>query len=223
MSIDDAVEHLIFDWNGTLIDDVAAAVAGVNRVRAHQALPAIDIATYRDLFTFPIARFYERLGIDFTQLSFGRLSEIYLGFFNEAIKSCPLHVGAIDVLTWARNSGICISILSASKHDTLMSNLADAGLLGRVNHVFGLEGSEAVGKLDIARRLDIQLGRPGKMALMIGDTDHDVEVALACGWRVSTVSHGHQAAERLAQVHDAVFANFATLCRHHFPQSEACL
>ncbi len=209
--------HVIFDWNGTLIDDIELAVKGVNKVRETQALAAIDRAIYREHFGFPIRGFYEKLGVDLERLSFARLGEIYLSLFNEGLKSCVLHTGTLEVLDWVKRSGMTVSILSASQRDTLRANLAHAGLAGRVDHVFGLEGSEAEGKLDLARRLDTELGHPGLSALMVGDTDHDFEIAQACGWRVASVSHGHQTAERLSSLHSAVFPDLFSLFEHHFP------
>ena len=73
-----------------------------------------------------------------------------------------------------------------------------------MDHVYGLEDQGAKGKLDLARRLDEALGRPGSRALMIGDTDHDIQVALSLGWRVHSICHGHQSRQRLHEVHRAV-------------------
>lgn len=217
MSVYGAINHIIFDWNGTLIDDVGLAVEGVNKVRETQALPAIDQSVYRENFGFPIQSFYKKIGVDLEKLNFQKLVEIYLGLFNERIKGCDLHEGAIDLLDWIRRSGMKVSILSASQHETLLDNLSHAGLYEHVDHIFGLDGSEAEGKLDLARRLDAVIDHPGSSALMIGDTDHDIEVARVCGWRIASVSHGHQTAERLSALHQAVFPDLFSVFEHHFP------
>jgi beta-phosphoglucomutase-like phosphatase (HAD superfamily) len=41
------VDHVIWDWNGTLYDDSHVVVAAVNDVLAHHGLPSIDADYYR--------------------------------------------------------------------------------------------------------------------------------------------------------------------------------
>jgi len=199
--------HLILDWNGTLIDDLDAAVAGVNIVLAGQSLTPIDREIYRRHFGFPIQDFYARLGVDFERLPFPELGRQYLAHFNEAIRACSIFPGTFELIDEARRHGWSVSVLSASEKRTLDSNLREVGLLAHLDHVFGLEDEGAKGKLDLARRLDAALGRPGTRALMVGDTDHDIEVAHALGWRMHSVSHGHQSSDRLSGIHDAVSAS----------------
>lgn len=198
------INHLVLDWNGTLIDDLDAAVEGVNLVLAGQSLAPIDREIYRHHFGFPIQDFYARLGIDFGRISFAELGLQYLSHFNQAIRSCRLFPGALDLIHAARRQGWSVSVLSASEKRTLDSNLREAGLLHHLDHVFGLEDASATGKLDLARQLDARLGHPGARALMVGDTDHDIAVANALGWRAHSVSHGHQSLDRLARIHGAV-------------------
>ena len=46
--------HVIWDWNGTLVDDVAATLAAVNRMLSARGMPALDIVRYREVFDFPV-------------------------------------------------------------------------------------------------------------------------------------------------------------------------
>ena len=56
------VQHVVFDWNGTLIDDCALAVASVNTLRDEIGLPRITREEYRRAFRFPIREFYRSIG-----------------------------------------------------------------------------------------------------------------------------------------------------------------
>lgn len=201
------VQHVIFDWNGTLVDDLALAVKGLNAVRALQTLPPVDAGQYRKHFGFPIRGFYQALGIDCDTVAFDELIAAYLHIFNGEIGQCPLHPGALTFLRNLRRDGVSISVLSASQHQTLESNLRCAGIRHLVDNVFGLTNVQAKGKQEVALQLDTLLGFPGERALMIGDTDHDIDVARACGWQMASVSHGHQTHERLSALHPHVFHN----------------
>ena len=57
-------KHIILDWNGTLINDAWVFVDVLNIILAEQNLNPIDVDIYRDLFTFPIKEFYNKLGVD---------------------------------------------------------------------------------------------------------------------------------------------------------------
>ncbi|WP_210454421.1 HAD family hydrolase [Pantoea ananatis] len=210
------IRHVIFDWNGTLVDDLALAVRGMNAVRELQMLPPMNAELYRQHFGFPIRSFYQALGIDCESALFDELIRTYLGIFNRDIGTCALHTGALGMINDLRAQNITVSVLSASQQHTLESNLNSAGINHLVDHVYGLTDTRAMGKGDIALQLDNLLGKPGFSALMIGDTDHDIEVALQCGWQVASVSHGHQTSERLRSIHDHVYTDLPSVHRAWF-------
>lgn len=188
------IDHVIFDWNGTLIDDIELAVRSVNHVNAACGVDDIDCDVYRAKFCFPIKSFYHRLGCNFETLSFEDTIARYLSLFDAGIRECALQPGARQIITWTRNAGLSASILSASHEDTLRDTLHHHRLDGAFDHVMGLQNTLAQGKLAVAGALDTKLGHPGARALIIGDTVHDVEVAIAFGWQVVIVTRGHQEA-----------------------------
>ena len=68
-------KHIIFDWNGTLIDDAFVFVDILNILLANKGLNQINTRIYRDLFCFPIKAFYEKIGLDVSLQSFLQLKE----------------------------------------------------------------------------------------------------------------------------------------------------
>ena len=53
--------HVVWDWNGTLLDDLAATLEAINEVMDHFGAAACDEDTYRRHYTRPVQRFYEHL------------------------------------------------------------------------------------------------------------------------------------------------------------------
>ena len=51
------VRHIIWDWNGTLLDDVDAALNAINRMLQARGLPTLGLTRYRDIFGFPVRDF----------------------------------------------------------------------------------------------------------------------------------------------------------------------
>lgn len=47
------IKHIIWDWNGTLFDDVDICVDNINWLLKKYNLPEITKEKYREIFTFP--------------------------------------------------------------------------------------------------------------------------------------------------------------------------
>ena len=58
--------HIIWDFNGTLFDDVEAGINSVNDMLSERGLKTLeDKEDYRKVFKFPIIEYYKDLGFDF--------------------------------------------------------------------------------------------------------------------------------------------------------------
>jgi phosphoglycolate phosphatase len=193
-----SLAHVVFDWNGTLLDDVGLAVRSVNSVLAKHGRPAIDLEHYRRHFTFPIRDFYQRLGFDFSALTFEAVMTDYLGLFDREVLRCSLHRGVTELLARLADAGVQCSILSASHSATLQSSLRHFGLERHFLHRVGLPDAQAQGKLALAHELQRSLAVPCGQVLYVGDTLHDVEVANALGWRCLVIPNGHQCRSRFS-------------------------
>jgi phosphoglycolate phosphatase len=188
------VQHVVFDWNGTLIDDCALAIASVNALRDDLGMPRITRDEYRRAFRFPIREFYRSIGFDVDGEAFPALMQRYLALFDARVDDCPLHAGARDALDRLRTAGVRLHILSASHHATLATNLRVKGLAELFDEIAGLGHTHATTKHELGRDLAARLAAPPDCVIYVGDTDHDYEVARAQGWRFLFVDHGHQAA-----------------------------
>lgn len=205
-------EHIVFDWNGTVVDDVHLALRSVNRVRADFGLPPIDLTTYRRHFQFPIAEFYAALGFDLAKTPFAQLMDHYLGYFDAEIAQCPLCPGFDDLARSLKLAKVGLSVLSASHQKTLLRTARHNGIASLVDNLFGLEDSAAAGKLARARELDRLLRRHSSTRiLMIGDTEHDHVVANDRGWDFVAVASGHQCRRKLEQLGVPVLASLAAV------------
>ncbi len=59
------VKQLIWDWNGTLLDDVRMCVNVMNVLLDKYALPELTCEKYKQVFDFPVKDYYANLGFDF--------------------------------------------------------------------------------------------------------------------------------------------------------------
>ena len=179
-------ELILWDWNGTLLDDVELCVDALNRLLEKHAYPQrYDRDQYRAIFGFPIEEYYVRAGFDFSRHSFAMLAEEYMDDYIPASAACPLAEGAIEALDAFRAAGLRQVILSASP-------------VGYFDRLLGLGDIYAKSKVELGRRFMQEEGIDPARAVMIGDSVHDFEVAQAMGTACVLQCSGHQNRQTLA-------------------------
>ena len=195
-------KRLIWDWNGTLLDDVSAAVNALNRMLASRKASPITADHYRRRFRFPVRPFYAELGIDLDKWDWDEICEDFHAFV--AAEPQKVRDDAVSALSLARDSGFVQCVLSALRQDLLDDALERNGLRGFFDFVYGVDNLDGSSKLDRGRELISAIGPGARNAILIGDTLHDAEVAKALGLGCILVSCGHQSPDRLAAAGFAV-------------------
>ena len=190
-------KHILWDWNGTLLNDLWLCVEVMNRLLKKRRLPLLTHEKYREVFDFPIRNYYEALGFNFAEESFEELSIEFMDQYEALKTECALSPSGRELLEGFYQAGIAQSILSAYPYD----GLVDIVQYYQLNHFF----EELLGLSDIYARSKCELGiawmnkqnyAPSDV-LMIGDTAHDFDVAKAMGIDCILVAGGHYSKERL--------------------------
>ena len=190
-------KHVIWDWNGTLLNDVDFCCRIINRILVENNLPVLSLKKYREIFTFPVQNYYQAAGLDFSKISFEVLGKDFIDEYEEKKLSYSLFENAVDVLSSIHKKGIGQSVLSAYLHDNLVSILDHYNLTKYFDNVIGLDNIYAGSKTHLGLSLVEQLNLPKKQILFIGDTLHDAEVAEAMGVHSILIANGHQVKEKL--------------------------
>ncbi len=184
------ITYMIWDWNGTLLDDVSLNLTILNQLRREEGLPPLSLAQYRAAFGFPIRDFYERIGFDFAKTPYEVLADRYWALYEQGVKTCPLAADAVQTLAALPCNHI---ILSASPLDALRAQVAQySDLAAHIDRILGTDNVLGASKTALAQALrDEGLCRPEEM-LLVGDTDHDAATAATLGCRFVAYSGGHQ-------------------------------
>lgn len=205
------IRHVIWDWNGTLLDDAWLCVEVMDRMLRQRQLPGLDSARYQELFAFPVRSYYTRLGFDFDREPWEKVGTEFIDGYQARQHECRLQPGAVEALEKLAQRGIGCSVLSASQLRRLETQAQALGVRQRFVALRGLDDHYAGSKLELGRRWFEQLNLPGEQVLLIGDTDHDAEVAAALGVRCALVLSGHQSRERLSRLGPAVLDSLRSL------------
>ncbi|EJX07141.1 phosphoglycolate phosphatase [gut metagenome] len=192
-------ELLIWDWNGTLLDDVALCNNCLNQLLKETGNPAhYDRNAYREIFGFPIIDYYRKAGFDFERYPYEQLAAQFNQIYPAHAGECTLCPGVEQALRFAKDAGLHQIILSASEISALRQQVEHYQLTDYFDELIGQNDFYAHGKLEAARQwLARQKPDPAK-AVLIGDSLHDAEVAQELGVRCILCAAGHQSRERLA-------------------------
>ncbi|HEY9070923.1 MAG TPA: HAD family hydrolase [Candidatus Ozemobacteraceae bacterium] len=191
-------DAFIWDWNGTLIDDMKVCVEILNRSLVSRGLPVLTAEKYLEIFEFPVINFYRSAGFDFSRERFEDVGMEYIRAYESAMFDCPLHGAAKRVLDDLKARGKRQYILSALYESDLKRIIEHFGLSDCFADVRGLTDQYARSKVDLGKRLVAECGVDPAKALMIGDTLHDLETARHIGIDCVLVAAGHNSHARLA-------------------------
>ena len=201
-------KHIIWDWNGTLLDDAWLCVEILNQMLARRGMKTTTLSEYQIYFDFPVINYYIKLGFNFERESFDDVAREYIGVYESQCRRCRLREGAVDIIKQFKAKGFSQSVLSASQESLLVEVIEFFGLKSFFENIAGLDDYYAHSKIDAGRKLSENLAAGGGQMLLIGDTTHDYEVACQMGSDCLLLPVGHQSKERLVACGARVCDNF---------------
>ncbi|MFF5053578.1 HAD family hydrolase [Micromonospora sp. NPDC000663] len=188
--------HLVWDWNGTLLNDLSLVVASTNVAFASVGGPVVTPDEHRVRFRRPVADYYaEVLGQAVDAEAFARLDRIFHDAYRSGLTTCELAADARTAMaSWSGSQ----SLLSMWFHEELVPTVHTFGLTGHFTRVDGLRAT--VGgdrKADSLQAHLAELGVDGGDVVLIGDSIDDADAARAVGGRAVLYTGGFTDPARL--------------------------
>jgi phosphoglycolate phosphatase len=190
-------EYILWDWNGTLLDDAQICVDVMNISLQKRNMPLSTLELYKNRFCFPVINYYKLLGFDFDKESFEEIGTEFMLQYNELYKNAKLIENAKEVLVSYKNKGLKQYILSASQIYNIKTQLEFYDLTDFFEEVIGLDHIFATSKIEAGKNWLHKIGIPPEKIIMFGDTNHDYETAMELGCNIALIANGHQTKERL--------------------------
>lgn len=211
------VRTVVWDWNGTLLDDVDPSVATLNVLRARRDMPPLSREAYRGSFGFPVRTFYEAIGFDFAVDDYVALSRDFIAEYRRRAHEMRVAPGARAALQRLSDQGVVHIVVSAMEARLLGEMLTEHALGGAVDGFFGTADHSAGSKVMVGMEAARARGLEPASTVVVGDTLHDLDLARALGCRALLYGGGHQHRDRLAAPGDpavAVIDDFAEIDDH---------
>ncbi|MDF6020681.1 HAD hydrolase-like protein [Streptomyces sp. JH34] len=184
--------HLVWDWNGTLLDDIHAVLGATNAAFAEVDLAPLTLEQYRETYCVPIPKFYERLmGRLPTPAEWERMDGLFHRHYTEQRAACGLTEGVEELLARWLRGGRSQSLLSMYGHEHLVPVVRGYGIEGHFVRVDGRTGPSGGSKaLHMERHFEVLGGIAPESAVVIGDAVDDAVAAAHVGARAVLYTGG---------------------------------
>ncbi|MDR1151646.1 MAG: HAD hydrolase-like protein [Bifidobacteriaceae bacterium] len=206
------VAHVVWDWNGTLLDDTDLVVACAGTIAARFGVTDLSRARWRSIATRPIRDTYTHLaGRTLTTDEWRAIQRDWLALYTEGFDTASLAPDALYALEAVRDRGWTQSVVSMTPADHLAAHVAARGVDGFLVGIAGTHPSAGAGggrpKSAILRAHLTALGIPAAHAVVVGDNPDDAAAALHVGAHVMLVATGDTSSARLAATGHPVAPN----------------
>jgi phosphoglycolate phosphatase-like HAD superfamily hydrolase len=197
-----ALDHVILDWNGTLLADTAAAWRADNDVLAAFGGRPIDMATFRETLDIPFIDFYARHGAERAQIEANpdQRHRIFSSVYESGARWARTRRGARKLLSWLGETQVQRVILSNDTVAGISSHLARLGLASEIdlllaNEEFGsvlMRRSKEEKLVSFLASVEIR-----KRVAVLGDSPEEVEIGRRAGIWTVAISQGEYSTRRL--------------------------
>lgn len=186
------ISYVLWDFNGTLLDDVDICVEIMNTLLKKKGMAPISKEEYKNVFTFPVSEYYKRVGIISNDSEFDEVAHKWMNLYYEKEPETKLYDDIIEVLEFFKKRNINQGVLSASRTDQLERLLKQVGIDSYMKDILGISDIYAKSKVHIGLDFINASGYDTDEIIMVGDSVHDFEVATEMGISCILVAAGHQ-------------------------------
>jgi phosphoglycolate phosphatase len=194
---------LVFDWNGTLLDDTEAILQTMNVILNRFGQSSIDIQTFREECDLPFALLYRKCGMsaDNVEAANSDGSALFHDTYEPLADRAPLREGARDILKAAHRHGIHTVILSNHIVEPIRVQLRRLGIEEYVSEVLAFESRatqyKSIGKGERLRLYMQANGLQPETTVIIGDMPVETEIARTLGLTGVSITGGFVSEPRL--------------------------
>lgn len=189
-------KYIVWDWNGTLLNDIGASLASVNDMLAQRGREPITIDYYKECIGVPIIRFYEKV-FDMEKEDYNTIIKQYNQGYLFHLNDTRLTDGAVEALEYFKNNGVKQVIVSSSNNEQLCMNAKKYGVFDYFDEILGAGDYFAGSKIERAEAYLHKNNAKKEEILVIGDLEHDAEMANTLGADCILLTSGHEHPGRL--------------------------
>ncbi|MBA4149617.1 MAG: NUDIX domain-containing protein [Verrucomicrobia bacterium] len=184
------IRNIIFDWSGTLVDDLPSVLSATNYVLQQAGLDQLSLDQFRAEFCLPFTKFYERYT---PHIPMPTLEEWFHGHFRTVQDDVVELPHARDFLLFCRKQGIRTFLLSTVHRDHYAVQAQATGFGDFIDVPY----VEILDKRTKIKDILAENNLRSDETVFIGDMQHDIETAKHGGVFSVAVLTGYNRLEQL--------------------------
>ncbi len=188
---------IIWDYNGTLLNDIEIGIESINLMLSKRNLPLLTSESYRDVFTFPVKDYYERVGFNFQKEDWDLTAHEFIDNYTKRLPHSDIFPEARFLLDLFKKQGKKQFILSAMEMNMLKDSTLELKIQKFFDEISGINDIYASSKIENGKALFQKHQLKAEDVCLFGDTVHDYEVAKSLGCHCYLIASGHQSYEKL--------------------------
>ena len=205
------IKNIIWDWNGTLLNDIDLCISAMNVPLKKRNLNKLTKDRYLEIFNFPVIEYYKKLGFDFNKEPFEVPAHEFINAYQNDFNSTRLQSGVIEILEFFQLKDISQFILSAMEQEALEKTIRHFNLENYFDELIGIKNHLAFSKVEAGRELIERKLLNKNTTVLIGDSLHDYEVAQELEINCMLVTNGHHTHDRLQNLDVPLFKDLEDL------------
>lgn len=194
-------QAIVFDWNGTLLEDAHPCLHATNAVLKHLGHAAVTIEHYRKHCRVPIAHMYNDFGVGMDELARHKviIHDMWNGIYNEQTESAGLRTGAREALDALKRQQRRTVILSNHTVANISGHMKRFGIRDHFEAILAYESYGAAFLKEVkGERLKTYIEKHKiEHGIVVGDTEEEIGIARAHGFVAVAVKDGVASTERL--------------------------
>lgn len=198
---------IIWDYNGTLLDDLSIGLRSINQLLTKRNLPQLNEEAYREVFTFPVKNYYESIGFDFEKENWDVVAKEFIALYTSLLPESKIFPEAIHLLSHFSSLGKKQFILSAMEQSMLTESVQSGNINNFFSEVSGIGDIYASSKIENGKKMIGNHQLAPEEVCLLGDTVHDYEVSKELGCKCILIAAGHQSINKLKKTGCPVVVN----------------
>ncbi len=198
---------IVFDWDGTVMDSTAIIAGSIQAACRDLKLPVPDDETARHVIGLSLVQALRHAVPDAPEEKYEQLAARYRHHFLSQNEAIPLFEQARETIVELHDAGYQLAVATGKNRNGL-DHALESTRMGEYFHATrtadrSFSKPHPAMLLEIMDELDVQPER----TLMIGDTTHDLQMAINAGVDAVGVTHGAHPEDQLRELKPVALLN----------------
>lgn len=196
-------KFIVWDWNGTVIDDVHAAHQAFNEAMIFMTKSPVTLEQYREAYDFPLTKLFMQLGLLAEELekNLASMMVVFHRHFENLSRSANIRQNWSTLHPLFVERKFSNVILSNHLTEMIQGHAAHLGIAQQFDHILANGNQEEqLRKLSKGERLHQYMEKhdlSGQNGIIIGDTPEEAHIGRELGMPSVLITGGYASQTRL--------------------------